>query len=318
MFHTTPGWLRLLVSIALLAVLISGLDLAHALQFLKVARPDLLLLAVLTFFVDRLFAAYRWYILLPRDNPEISYGRIVRFIFVSGFLGFAVPGGIGTEAVRIYSLSRATADLAMSFSSVLVERVFAVLALGLLALSGLILSPAELPPGLTIMAYLCLTMLLVAILVLMVPALRSATSGLLVGKLLRPIRQRLVKLYQRLDAYKNKPRLMLYGLLLAFLFQLQRIGRIIIVAMALGLSVDMSYFLIFVPTIILATLLPISIAGLGIREAGFVYLFGLVGVPKEAAFALGFLASIIPLSAMPVGAWLYMRDRSSQQPNTQA
>jgi uncharacterized protein (TIRG00374 family) len=302
--------LRLVVSITLLAVLIGGLDLRQSLEFLRLARLDLLLLAVLAVGLDRLFAAYRWYVLLPREHPNISFGQIVRFIFVSGFLGFIVPGGIGAEAVRIYSLSRATADLALSFSSVLVERFFAVLALVFLTLFGLILSPRGLPPEFSLMAYFCLAVVVAAVAILMIPALRAATIALLQGRYLAPVRERLVKLYARLDDYKDQPMLMMMALLLAFLFQLQRIARVIIVAWALGIDIEEIYFLIFMPIIILATLLPISIAGFGVREAGFVYLFGLIGVAPEAAFTLGIVSFLVTLSAVPVGAWFYLRERS--------
>lgn len=305
-----PFWLRLAISVTLLAALVVELDIAHSLQYLQVARLDILLVAVLVVLLGRCFAAYRWYVLLPTDDPKVSYGRILRFIFISGFLGFLVPGGIGAEAVRIYSLSRVTEDLAMSFSSVLVERLFAVLALASLTLLGLGLLPGGLPSELALMAGVCVAMLVAAASTLMIPGLRTATIAALRGRLLTPVRARLAKLYARLDAYKNRPGLMLWVLLLAFAFQLLRIGEVIVVAGALGIGIEAIYFIVFIPTIILGMLLPISVAGLGVREAGFVYLFGFAGVTQEAAFALGLIWFVVTLSAVPVGAWFYMRQGS--------
>jgi uncharacterized membrane protein YbhN (UPF0104 family) len=54
--------------------------------------------------------------------------------------------------------------------------------------------------------------------------------------------------------------------------------------------------------------LPISIAaGLGVREAAFVYLFGLAGMPGDSAFGLAMFVYVISFSAWLPGGWIYAR-----------
>ena len=74
----------------------------------------------------------------------------------------------------------------------------------------------------------------------------------------------------------------------------------VLAAWALGIDIALPHFLVFVPIILFVQLLPISVAGLGTREAAFVYFFGSVGVGAESAFALSllFFAGTI-LSAVP-------------------
>ena len=68
------------------------------------------------------------------------------------------------------------------------------------------------------------------------------------------------------------------------------------------------YYFVIMPTIILLTLLPISIAaGLGVREAAFVHLFGLVGMAGDAAFSLSLFVYVISFAAGLPGAWMYAR-----------
>src|SRR3546814_10451691 len=69
----------------------------------------------------------------------------MRLIFVSTFLGFFLPGGIGGEVLRIYGLSRKTADLGMAVASVVVERFLALVALSMLVFLGLVFAPPDLP-----------------------------------------------------------------------------------------------------------------------------------------------------------------------------
>ena len=61
------------------------------------------------------------------------------------------------------------------------------------------------------------------------------------------------------------------------------------VALALHVHVGFVYFTSVVILGILVSLLPISMAGIGVREGVFIYYLGLVGVSKENAFLVSFL-----------------------------
>jgi uncharacterized membrane protein YbhN (UPF0104 family) len=57
----------------------------------------------------------------------------------------------------------------------------------------------------------------------------------------------------------------------------------------------------------LISLLPITIAGLGVREAGFVYFLGLGGMPPEVALPLALIQRLFTIVATLPGAWWYAR-----------
>ncbi len=80
-----------------------------------------------------------------------------------------------------------------------------------------------------------------------------------------------------------------------------------VIGWAFGLHVPFVYFLVIVPTIFLLIMLPISIGGLGVREAAYVYLFGLVGVAPEAALGLAIVNYLLRLLSVLTGAWVYAR-----------
>ena len=299
-------WLRVAVSIALLATLSLYVDFSQSLEIARRARLDLLFLAFVLSLADRFLAAYRWYILVHGKNPQITFRRVVHLIYVSGFLGFFVPGTVGVEVVRIYGLSRTTSDLALSFSSALVERILAFLALLLLVLLGLILFPTGLPLTIGYAAWLGLALLALVVTTLMHPRFRRLTDTLLPRTVRVSIGSRLVKFYAYLDAYKEQPVLMAWAMVLAFGFQLLRVTRIVIVAWALGLHFPIVHFVVIMPIIIFVTQIPISISGFGVREVSFVYLFGLVGMSPQAALSLSLLSFTISIivATLP-GACLY-------------
>lgn len=59
-----------------------------------------------------------------------------------------------------------------------------------------------------------------------------------------------------------------------------------LIGLSLGIDVDPVLFLLVVPLVFLVALMPLSLAGWGIREAGAVWLFSIVGVSAEGALGM--------------------------------
>jgi glycosyltransferase 2 family protein len=300
-------WFRLCLGIALLALLLYWVDVGQALTVVAAARLDVMALLPLVLMVDRLVAAFRWYLLVHGKNAAVTFWGIVRLVFVSGFAGYFTPGSVGVEAVRVYGLSRTISNLALSVTSVLVERLLALFALTLLVLVGLALRPPGLPPEYGRLAWLALAVLSVGVCGLMSPGLRRLSLLALPTGWLAPVRRGLQKIYAVLDDYRRQPGLMLCSLAIAVIFQLNRCLLSAVGAAALGSSLPFVYFVVIVPVVALVSLMPISIAALGVRELAYVYLFGLVGMPAETALALALLTRLVGLLMLLPGAWFYVR-----------
>jgi glycosyltransferase 2 family protein len=299
--------LRAAISIGLLAWVISSIDLRAAGDV--VLRANLLLAPVIfvMVIVERLFASLRWY-LLVRGDPRVTYWRITRLLFTTTFVGFFFPGTVGVELLRVYTLGRGISNLALAFSSVLVERIQALTALALLTLIALASAPPGMPPEIAPAAWIGLGIMLGITALLLWRPFRGLTFRLLPGQKLERLRSQLAKVYDCLDLYRRQPGPMALGLLVALGFQGLRIAQIVVGAWALGIDLPVSYYFAIMPTIILLTLLPISIAaGLGVREAAFVHLFGLVGMAGDAAFSLSLFVYVISFTAGLPGAWMYAR-----------
>lgn len=299
--------LRAGVSLALFALLLWQVDLDDTVALFANARLDLLLLLVAVVFANRWLAAYRWFVLLHGRNSTIALGPIVRLTLVSGFVGYLMPGGLGVDVVRYLGAVRGTANRELVVTSLLVERILAVAALALLVLTGLPLLPPVLPPAVGHVTWVILAMLVAVILALLHGRARRLTRHLLPVRRVAWIGKSLDKLYQGLDEYRDQPLLMLHAVALAVAFQLVRCVAVAIGAATLGASLPFMFFVVIAPLVTLLALAPVSIAGLGVQEAGFVYLFGLAGMPVEMAFALALLIRAASIVATLPGAWLYAR-----------
>ncbi len=260
---------------------------------------------------ERVFSAYRWYTLVSGKSPAANFYTVSRITFISNFLGLMLPGSIGTDLVRIHGLARLTGDLAMSFTSVLVERFLGLLALVILAFIGLAVLPEIMPVEFNRTAWLCLALLIAGSVTLMSGHGRAIARRLFDFSFLAFARSRLDKLFAALDAYRMQPALLAWAFVLAFGLQLIRVALFIVGAWALGLNVPMIYFLLVVPGAVIAQMLPISIAGLGVRELSLVSLLSLVNVSPEAAISLSLMSFLMrALAGGLPGAIFYVFTRT--------
>lgn len=308
--------LRVAVSVALLVLVLSQLDLARAARVLSSARLEVVALAILIVAGGRFFAALRWYILIRAMGSDAPYGRLVRLTFIGTFLHFLPAGAVALEVGRVYGLSRTTADLAGSLASVLAERVFGLLALILVALTGIAVAPPGVPRVLSGLAWVGFGLVALVSTAVMTATPRRVLDRLLAGLRLDPVRARLAKLYDRLDSMRERPKLLAWSLAAALANTSFRILPAYLVALALGVTVSLPQLFIIVPIIVFAQQIPISVAGLGVREVGWVALLGVIGVPASDSIVLSLvLVGCVLVAALP-GAWLYARHGLDAPPSS--
>jgi uncharacterized protein (TIRG00374 family) len=299
------AWLRILTSCVLIAVLVSYIGYADTLAVLDRAILWPMLLSGLIAVVGRLVVAYRWHILIRTASSKVGFDQLLRVVFVSGFLGFFMPGAVGVELIRVYVLARLT-NIMLAFSSVLMERLTALLALVGIVLLGLLVAPVGLPDAVGTATVATAVLLCLAFLSLLAKRVRALYLALLTCPRLAPLRSRLVAFYRQIDTFRQTPWLMTQLAALSIGLQLLRVLEGVALAVALGVDVELAYLFVIIPAGVLITMLPISLGGLGVREALYVTLFGAIGVDAASAFMLSFVNFLLVVMVVLLpGAILY-------------
>jgi glycosyltransferase 2 family protein len=302
------GIIRAIISFALLIAVLKRIDLGPVVKVALSVKISWLLSASMVAVTGRLFAAFRWYLLLQGKNPEATFGRVLKLLLISSLLGMFMPGGIGVDVVRVYGMSKTTSDSALAFSSVLVERILAIFVQTLLVILGLWLAPVALPFQISLAAWIWFLALTMIILILMLSLPRTLFDRLLIGRFLGSVRIRMHNFYCAMDTYKGQPKLLAVSLLAAIVAIIFRIIPTVLIARALNIDIPLVYFVIFLPIIHFVAQMPISIGGLGVRETSFVYFLGMIGVSSEKAFTLSIVVYALTLIIALPGAWLYARE----------
>ena len=246
-------------------------------------------------------------------------GRHARLLEMTGFFSVALVVGqvlpsVAGDGVRVWLASRGY-GLRVALQSVLIERVFMVL-----SLLGLALATSPLLAALTgdrgpiwISGALFAT------------GLAGFAFLLVADRAPGPLAQ--LSLWQAL-AYAAEPaRRLLRSQWSALLAVAGLLGNLnfalagFLLGQALGVSATGWDFLAIMPAVTLATTLPISLGGWGVREGVFVLLLGRVGVPAAEALSLSLLFGLFGMvSGFPgLLAWaIGWRGRAEMTPTAGA
>jgi uncharacterized protein (TIRG00374 family) len=81
----------------------------------------------------------------------------------------------------------------------------------------------------------------------------------------------------------------------SLVFNISLITMNYLIGLSLGDRVSIWYYLLFVPITSIVTILPVSFAGLGVREGAYVFLFTQAGMPRETALSLSLLVYVISI-----------------------
>ncbi len=292
---------KLSVTAALLWWIISRYDMGPILE----ADLTLLLLAVGIFVLSNLVGALQWKLLLHGQNISFPYGRAVKLYFIGLFFNNFLPGALGGDVVKIYSISRVEKRGREGLAATFVDRFAGFFLLALFALGGsgwlLATGAAAVKQDIVNYIFLVFGVFILATAVLFSRRVSSLIYDVILGryKTFAPM-AKFRESHEYFHAYRKQHSLAFKVFLLSLAIQLMRIAVHFFCALSIGFEIGFIYFLIFVPLIALVAIVPVSFGGVGVRESIGPPLFTSVASIAAIAGAAD-LAAVTQLLATLVG-----------------
>ncbi len=261
---------RLVISVVLLWVLAVKIsdNWAQATPELTVATAAWLSGALLLTFGGVLLSAVRWQAVLEALGLHTPFNQLLSLYFAGQFMGNVLPSTIGGDALRVSRLAKENGEPPTTFASVVLERLTGWFVLPVLTLTALIVNPGLRDLGrASAIAFLTAS----ATLVLLGFVLLVTTRG---GNALEDRLERNEGWRRFTDAVRfgvrklsHEPAATARIIATGLAYQLILIASALMAARALDLPTDVgpTALLVFVPAVLIAQVLPISISGLGVR-----------------------------------------------------
>ncbi|HEB49029.1 MAG TPA: flippase-like domain-containing protein [Desulfobulbus sp.] len=298
--------IKLLVSTGLLVLLYRKTPLEGLLALLADIDWRYLLPIALLLFVNTVLSAWKWKILLRRDQVEIPLPTLIATYLIGSFYNLFLPSNIGGDSYRIYDIARKSRQTMRSAVSVLADRFSGFLALVTLGLVSSVFVALRLHHWAFFLGPLLIFLALVALLAVL-HCQTPVRRFLAVTRLDRfPALARLADRFFLSWQKFSDPGLLLQVMLISFAFQFSVICVVYLLALSLHARVPFFYFAAFVPLITLMEALPISIYGIGIRDAGYVFFFGQAGLSDLQTRSLALLFLGLTVCYSLVGGLIHL------------
>ena len=233
--------------------------------------------------------AVKYHILIRKTPIALPVRTLLKINLISRYYALLLPSAVGVEAVRWLKVTGNRGSKALFTASTFFERFTF---LSVLLFAGTIpLFFSENPE------IIALRIKLLPLIILMFAALTAGTIFIL-SKPLQDLLRRLLRLEKRpklnnflhnFSLRKTSGTLLCSIFLLSFLWQALFVLRLLLLFKSAGFSLGMWDITWMGSLVLLLQVIPLSFAGIGIREGAYAYLFTLFGLPSEDGVLIGIL-----------------------------
>ena len=281
--------IRWIATALLLAWLARSADWRSVGPTLAAASPTWILVAAACYAASQFASVARWQLLVHAVGIPGSFLRLLTAYFEGMFVNICLPTSIGGDLLKVVRIG-GPRNKTVAATTVVADRAAGVVALVILLGLGVLLRFRDkLPTGTVPLTVVALPILGTAALIGIRRILKHfAKSENIAGRLVRAI---------PLLTSAPWPRVLGWALIVQGL----NVAALAAAAQAIGAATTLSGLLVATELASLATALPLSIAGVGVREATLPVLLAADGVPRSVAIALGITWSAIVLSVGILG-----------------
>jgi len=285
---------RLVVSLGLLAIVASQVDLATAWSRVSGGSWAWFGLAVVALEASFVLAARRWLLFLRAAAIAMTKGAALRAYLVGAFTSNFLPTQFGGDVTRGW-MAGAPGTRVRAMTTVVVDRASALACLIVVAWAVYATDHSSVPASLV--GFLALAtvglVILGAVAALLAGGARRASR--LEGRIGGAARETTATVRACLES-----RVITRTFVLGLAFQALVLLAVWLLARTISLEVSFAVLAVVVPAVLILSAAPVSIGGLGVREASFVVLLGRAGVTSTDATVLSLLtAAAFALASIP-------------------
>jgi uncharacterized membrane protein YbhN (UPF0104 family) len=251
--------------------------------------------AAVIYLLGQVLSAIKWRTLARTVGFERPLGTYMRFYFIGMFFNVFGPSTLGGDLVRSLYLGDGRRPV-LAVSSVVFDRMSGLAVLMAMGAIALMAAPQyQFPWPLT-------------------AAVVAGGIGVVVAWWTLPMLVCLLPTHNRmrrqvehdLAPFWRDRAMLLRVVALSLCFHLSQVVMQWVLARAAGAAVPFAYCLIFHPLLAIVTALPVSVSGLGIREGGYMFFLGRVGVTEPIAVTVGLLWWLATLVGGVVGGGIFL------------
>jgi glycosyltransferase 2 family protein len=302
--------LKILVSAGLLYLALRKVDFHELASRFNVASLGWIGLAIAATFLQIFIGVLRWRVVSAECGAPLALTQAMRYNLIGTFFNQTLPSSIGGDAVRLWLVARAGAGWRAATYSIFVDRAIGLIALSIVIVASLPWSYQLItdPNGRT------------ALLLVDFAALTGGLGFLILGRLHWPWLKRwwvthhlhacAVIANRVIFSRTRGPRIAVLSLLVHVL------AVVIAWCVVRSIAAPVRFGQVFqlIPPVMLITMMPISIAGWGVREATMGLAFGYAGLLASEGVNVSLLFGAVSFLVGAFGGlvWIFSAEKAAK------
>ena len=280
-----------LFGLFLFFIIILNIDLSKILQILIDTDLLYLLMALALITPQIIMKAWRWQLLMKMQDINYSLKDSSLAYFAGLFMGTITPGRLG-DLIKVLYIQNRGHSFGKSFVSVFVDRTFDLLSLILIGYVSMFVFITLFEREIFILSSIFLAIALLFIF-LIVDMRKNRRFLRWIYTFFVPERYKKDIKINFDDFFRDLGLLKMQGLFLAAIITIVVWGIYFVMAYLFALSLNIDIPFLYLATCVaisaVITLIPISISGIGTRDATLIILFSYLGLSKESAIAFSMM-----------------------------
>ncbi len=288
--------LKLGVSAAAVGLVASQVDTGELMAVLAKADVSRFALVMVLYLLGQALTAYRWHFIAQRVGFDHGLREVTLYYFIGMFFNLFGPSTLGGDVVRSLYLGQRDGRRMVALNTVIFDRLSGLVMLVVLAMLAMAVFGTFGLPELLVWATVVGALTLVVGWWLLPPVVRAVF----------PESSRPVRIVRDVAPFWRDRSLLAQAAWVSLGFHCLQAGSLILLGQAVGMDIDWRYYFVFHPLVTVLSAAPVSVAGLGIREMGYLWFLERVAVSTDVAVAFGVLwFAVLTLSGL-VGGLVYL------------
>ena len=268
------AFLSILISTFLIFFLLSKINLQDIKTIINHSDKIFLLFSILITLFIPIASAIRWKSVIKAQRINLSIFTAIRAVLMSNVLNSFLPSKGGDIVKAIYLKKN---GISIGLGTVVLERMIDLFVLGILGIIGSFFSDTIW--GLVIGLFLIFFVTIVLLILIIFPLNKFPINDILKSKV--------NNFLEVFSLWIKNPSAIVMTFLSSCVVWFCAGCSVVFLCIAFNAGVNIGYSLSIFPLCILAGLFPLSVSGIGTRDAAFVHFFMLAGVSIEVATMIG-------------------------------
>ena len=234
-----------------------------------------------------LVGVIRWQVLIKAQGYRVSFPRLNALYLIGKFFNNFLPSTVGGDVVRGYELGSYTKNMGAGMASVVVDRFTGFVMLVLMALVSFF-THQQFNQDLRISAVMLFSVTCLAGALWLILDTRLITKVQFIPKapFLDKFIPKLKKFHTNLYAFKDQRAALGWAMFYSLLFMILAIANVYASAKAFhSQPISFAGIMVIVPVIMVVSMIPLSLNGIGLEDWAYVLFFSWLGLPASVGLS---------------------------------